>query len=49
MVLKAAALRVTKISNKEPEWVPKTYDSRANFWWTNNKIPCSFCTFETKM
>ena len=22
-------------------------DSQANFQWTNNKIPCSFCTFET--
>ena len=20
-------------------------DSQANFWWTNNKIPCSFCNF----
>ena len=25
---------------------PKTYDSQANFQWTNNKIPCSFCTFD---
>ena len=38
----------TKISNREPEWVNKTYDSQAKFRWTNNKIPCSFCTFETK-
>ena len=37
----------TKISNREPKQVPKTYDSQANFQWTNNKIPCSFCTFET--
>ena len=25
---------------------PKTYDSQANFQWTNNKIPCSFCTLK---
>ena len=37
----------TKISNREPKQVPKTYDSQANFQWTNNKIPCSFRTFET--
>ena len=37
-----------KISNKEPERAPKTYDSQDNFLWTNDKIPCSFCTFETK-
>ena len=38
----------TKISNREPEQAPKTYmyDSQANFQWTNNKIPCSFRTFE---
>ena len=33
-------------SNKEPEWVPKTFDSQAKFQWTNNKIPCSFCTLK---
>ena len=38
--------QATKISNREPE--PKTYDSQAKFRWTNNKIPYSFCTFETK-
>ena len=27
----------------------QTYASQANLWWTNNKIPCSFYTFETKM
>ena len=26
----------------------KSYDSQANFRWTNNKIPCyAFCAFET--
>ena len=40
--------RATKISNREPERALKTYDSQANFRRTNNKIPCSFCTFETK-
>ena len=39
--------RGTKISNREPKQAPKTYDSQTNFQWTNNKIPCSFCTFET--
>ena len=38
--------QATIISNREPE--PKTYDSQAKFRWTNNKIPCSFYTFETK-
>ena len=37
----------TKLLNREPKQAPKTYDSQANFQWTNNKIPCSFCTFET--
>ena len=32
--------RATKISNREPKWAPKTYDSQANFQWTKNKIPC---------
>ena len=41
--------QVTKISNREPEQVPKTYDFQANFWWMNNQIPCSFCIFEKKM
>ena len=36
------------MSNREPERAPKTYDSQANFRWTNKKIPYSFCTFETK-
>ena len=40
--------RAPKISNKEPERARKTYDSQDNFLWTNDKIPCSFCTFETK-
>ena len=40
--------RAPKVSNKEPERVPKTYDSQDNFLWTNDKIPCSFCTFEMK-
>ena len=41
--------QMTKISNKEPTWAPKTYDSFAKFQSTNNKIPCSFCTYcETK-
>ena len=31
--------RETKISNSEPKRVPKTYDSEANFKWTNNKFP----------
>ena len=29
-----------------PNRAPKTYDSQANFQWTNNKIPCSFCTLK---
>ena len=28
--------------------MPKTYNSQANFWRMNNKIPCSFCTFENE-
>ena len=36
----------TKISNREPYRVPKTYDSQANFQWTNKKIPCSFYTLK---
>ena len=40
--------QVTKISNREPEQVPKTYDFQANLWWMNNKIPCSFCIFGKK-
>ena len=40
--------QTTKISNTEPERVPKTYDSQANIWWTNNNIPCSFGTFKMK-
>ena len=40
--------QATKISNREPEWVPKTYDSEANFRWTSNKISYSFRTFEMK-
>ena len=37
----------TKLSNREPEWAPKTYDSQANFQWIiNNKIPCSVCTLK---
>ena len=39
-------LSVTKISNKEPEQMPKTYDSHANFWLMNDKIPYSFLTHE---
>ena len=43
-------LSVTKISNKEPEQVPiKTYDSHANFWLMNNKIPYSFSAHEMKL
>ena len=38
--------RATKQAPKTYEQAPKTYDSQANFQWTNNKIPCSFCTFE---
>ena len=30
--------QATKIWNREPGGVPKTYDSQAKFWWTNNKI-----------
>ena len=41
--------RATKVSYRETERAPKTYDSQAKFQWTNNKIPCSFCTFETTM
>ena len=33
--------RATKISNRERERAPKTYDSQANFQWTNNKIPAA--------
>ena len=33
-------------ANREPERAPLTYDSQTNFQWTNNKIPCSFCTFK---
>ena len=40
--------QVTKISNKKPKWAPKAHDSQANCRWTNGKIPCLFCTFETK-
>ena len=40
--------RAPKVSNKEPERVPKTYDSQDNFLWTNDKIPWSFCAFEMK-
>ena len=40
--------RATKISNKEPPWAPKTYDSYANFQRPNDKIPCSLCTCEIK-
>ena len=39
---------VTKILNKESDQVPKIYTFQANFWRTNNKIPCSFCTFENE-
>ena len=35
--------QATKILNREPERVPKNYDSHTNFKRTNNKIPCSFC------
>lgn len=38
--------RVTKFQARSPAWVPKTYDSYANFWWMNDKIPCLFCTCE---
>ena len=46
--------RATKLLNKEPTWALETHDSygnsfHANFQWTNNKIPTSFCAFETKM
>ena len=39
---------------KEPAGATKTYDSYGNslyayFQWRNNRIPCSFCTFEMKM
>ena len=39
--------------NKEPTWVPKTYDSYGNslyayFQWRNARIPCSLCAFEMK-
>lgn len=40
--------RAPKISNKEPERARKTYDSQDNFLWTNDKISCSFPTFQTK-
>ena len=40
--------RATKISNKEPPWAPKNYDSYANFQRTNNKIPCLLYTCEIK-
>ena len=40
--------QVTKISNREPEQAPKTYDSEANFQWTSNKISCSFRTLKAK-
>ena len=43
-------LSVTRISNKEPEQVPiKTYDSHANFWLMNDKIPYSFSAHEMKL
>ena len=46
--------RATKLLNKEPTWALETHDSygnsfHANFQWTNNKIPSSFCAFEMKM
>ena len=41
--------QATKISNREPEQAPKTYDSEANFEWTSNKISCSFRTLNAKM
>ena len=31
--------QATKISNREAEQAPKTYDSEANFQWTSNKFP----------
>ena len=37
--------QATKISNREPKWVPLNLILRLTYFRTNNKIPCSFCSF----
>ena len=46
-----ACSRATKIWNKEPARAPKTYDAYGNslyayVQWRNDRISCSFYTFE---
>ena len=36
-----------KFQTGSPKGRLKPHDSQGNFQWTNDKIPCSFCTFET--